>query len=250
MTAPSAPRSVTVPPGRSRKPRDRAILVADDHVTFAEALASVLDDVPGLHAFAATTLEEAQRLLAEHEVDVVLLEVDLGGDDGIRFVRQALTEHPDLRVVAVTASEDENRVIAAVRAGVSGWVLKNEPVEHLVSAVRGALRGETRIPPRLLTHVLAELISARRDVTGLDQRLATLTRREKEILDCLMRGMKTDDIARLLCLSTNTLRTHIRNIRGKLDVHSMLAAVALARRAELAHPDSSAAADTRIRLKR
>lgn len=250
MTAPPARRSVTVPSGWRRKPRDRPVLVVDDHVTFAEALASVLDGVPGLHAFAATTLEEARRLLAEREVGVVLLEVDLGGDDGIRFVRQALAENPDLRIVAVTASEDKNRVMAAVRAGVSGWVLKNEPVEHLVSVVRGALCGETRIPPRLLTHVLAELISAQRDATDLDQMLSTLTRREKEILDCLMRGMKTDDIARLLCLSTNTLRTHIRNIRGKLDVHSMLAAVALARRAEMAHPDSSATAGTRIRLKR
>ena len=222
----------------------------DDHVAFAEALAAVLDDVPGFQAFEATTIAEAQRALDEREVDIVLLEVDLNGDGGIRFARQARSEKPDLRVVAVTASEDDNRAVEAVRAGVSGWVPKDEPIEHLVSVVDGVLRGETWIPPRLLSHVLARLFSAQRDARSLDQRLTTLSKREREVLDCLTRGMKKDDIARHLCVSRNTLRTHIQNILGKLGVHSILAAVALARRAEIAHADSSAATVTRIRPRR
>jgi DNA-binding NarL/FixJ family response regulator len=163
---------------------------------------------------------------------VVLLEVDFDRDDGIRFARQILSRNPGLRVIAVTASEDENRVIDAVRAGVSGWVSKDEPVEHLVSVVQGVLRGETRIPSRLLTRVLARLISVPRDAAGRDQRMARLTRREREILDLLVAGMKTNDITQRLCLSKNTLRTHIRHILRKLDAHSKLAAVAVARRAE------------------
>jgi DNA-binding NarL/FixJ family response regulator len=138
----------------------------------------------GLHAFAATTTEQAQRAIAEFEVDVVLLEVDLDGDDGIRFARQILSGDPRPWVIAVTASEDENRVIDAVRVGVSGWVPKNQPLEHLISVVRGVLRGETRIPPRLL----ARLTSAPQDAAGHDQRLATLTIREKEILGLLAAG--------------------------------------------------------------
>jgi DNA-binding NarL/FixJ family response regulator len=250
MTAPSRRGSGHVSRGQDRNPCDSTILILDDHVAFAEALAAVLDDIPGLHAIEATTIAEAQRALARHEVDVVLLEVDLDGDDGIGFASRAGTEHPDLRVVAVTASEDDNRVVAAVRAGVCGWVPKNEPVEHLLSVVYGVLRGETWIPPRLLTHVLAELFSAQRDATGLGQRLTTLSRREKEVLDCLTRGMKKDEIARHLSVSRNTVRTHIQNILGKLDVHSILAAVALARRAEIAHADSPGAAVIRIRPKR
>jgi DNA-binding NarL/FixJ family response regulator len=252
MTAPSGRPPVPVfrGQGRGRKPRNHTILVLDDHVAFAEALVSVLDDVPGFQAFGATTIGEAQRALAEREVDIVLLEADLNGDDGIRFARQARSEKPDLRVVAVTASEDDNRVVEAVRAGVSGWVPKNEPIRHLVSVVYGVLRGETWIPPRLLTHVLAELFSAQHDASGLDQRLTTLSKREKEVLSCLTQGMKKDEIARHLCVSRNTLRTHVQNILGKLDVHSVLAAVALARRAEMAHVDSSAAAGIRIRPKR
>jgi DNA-binding NarL/FixJ family response regulator len=250
MTEPTIRDSAALSRGPGRRHGDSTILVLDDHVAFAEALAWVLDEVPGFHAFEATTIAEAQRALAEHEIDVVLLEVDLNGDDGIGFACQAGSDHPDLRVVAVTASEDDNRLVAAVRAGVSGWVPKNEPVEHLLSVVNGVLRGETWIPPRLLTHVLAELFSAQRDARGLDQRLTTLSRREKEVLDCLTRGMKKDEIARHLCVSRNTLRTHTQNILGKLDVHSIVAAVALARRAEIAHADSSGAAVVTMRPRR
>jgi DNA-binding NarL/FixJ family response regulator len=231
MAAPVG-RAVNSPQGRHSQQRERTILVVDAHLTFAEACASVVDDVPGLHALAAGTTEQALRILAELQVDVVLLEVDLDRDDGIRFARQILSRNPGLRVIAVTASEDENRVIDAVRAGFSGWVSKDEPVEHLVSVVRGVLRGETRIPPQLLTRVLARLTSVPRDVAGRNQQMAALTRREKDILDLLVTGMKTNDIAQRLCLSRNTLRTHIRHILRKLDVHSKLAAVALARRAE------------------
>ena len=165
---------------------------------------------------------------------MVLLEVDLDGDDGIRFARQILSGDPRPWVIAVTASEDENRVIDAVRVGVTGWVPKNQPLEHLISVVRGVLRGKTRIPPRLLTRVLARLTSAPQDAAGHDQRLATLTIREKEILGLLAAGMKTGDVAQRLCLSRNTLRTHIQHILRKLHVHSTLAAVALARQAETA----------------
>jgi DNA-binding NarL/FixJ family response regulator len=223
-------RSMTVPPDRSRNPYDRTILVMDDHVIFAEAVASAVDSVPGLHAFAAVTIEEARRALAEREVDAVLLEIGLDGNGGMRFARQTIAENPGLPVVAVTAVEDEAVLVDAVRAGVSGWVPKDESVKHLISVVHSVLRGETWIPPRLLTRVLAELTSAQGNAPHHDLPLATLTRREREVLDLLMRGMKTDHIAQQLSMSKSTLRTHIQHILGKLDVHSTLAAVALARR--------------------
>jgi DNA-binding NarL/FixJ family response regulator len=163
---------------------------------------------------------------------VILLEVDLAGDDGIKFARRTLSGHPQLRIIAVTASQDDNRAVEAVRAGILGWVPKDEPVDVLLAVVRGALAGETWLPPRLLTHVLTELVSGQQQASAPDPALATLTRREHEILDCLRQGMKTDDIAQRLCLSMHTLRTHIRNILAKLDVHSILAAVALARQAD------------------
>jgi len=216
------------PSSRTSRPKATQVLVVDDHVSFAEALACRLDTETGMHAFAATTIEQAEWVLAQREVDVVLLNVELGGS--IAFSRHALSTHPDLHIVVVAASEGEDYVVEAVRAGVSAWVSKNESVDHLLSAVSGTLRGETWIPPRLLTSVIAELKSAQRDRVEHGQLLDALTRREKEVLRCLASGLTRDEIADQLYLSRNTVRTHIQSCLKKLNVHSTLAAVALARR--------------------
>jgi DNA-binding NarL/FixJ family response regulator len=215
----------------------RQLLVVDDYVPFAEAMACRLGIEPGLTAAAATTVDQARSALRERRFDLLLIDVDLDGSDGIELAGEALAEHPDLRIVVVTAGRDENRIIDAVRIGVSGWVLKNEPIEHLLSAVWGVLRGETWIPPKLLTYVLAELKSGQSERAGYEARLATLSPREKQILGCLAAGMSADAIAAKLVLSRNTIRTHVHNMLKKLNVHSALAAVALARRAGLTYQD-------------
>jgi DNA-binding NarL/FixJ family response regulator len=225
---------------RLPEPPARQLLVLDDYVIFAEALVCRLNAEPGVRAVAATTIEHARWALSERRFDVLLLDLDLGGSDALRFAIEAMSEHPNLRIVVVTAGEDQNQVVDAVRVGVSGWVAKSEPVEHLLAVVIGSLRGETWIPPRFLTHVLAELKSAQRDRTEHEALLGRLTRREKEILGWLVAGMSLDAIASQLFLSRNTVRTHIQNMLGKLNVHSAVAAVAVARRAGLYGPDPPA----------
>jgi DNA-binding NarL/FixJ family response regulator len=215
----------------------KQLLVVDDYVSFAEALACRLDIEPGLTASAVTTVEQTRSALTERRFDVVLLDVDLDGSDGIEFADEALAEHPDTRIVVVTAGRDESRIIEAVQIGVSGWVLKDDPIEHLLSVVWGALRGETWIPPRLLTYVIAELKSAQSERAEQAARLATLSPREKQVLGYLAAGLSADAIAGQLFLSRNTIRTHVHNLLKKLHVHSALAAVALARRAGLSIPD-------------
>jgi DNA-binding NarL/FixJ family response regulator len=231
MTGPQAPPPG--PPSLSRmvRPGVRHVLVVDDHVSFAEALAYRLDAEPGVHAFAATTVQQARWVLAQRHVDVVLLNVDLEGGKGIQFARQAAARHPAVRVVAVTASEAEDHILEALEAGIVGWVPKDESVQYLMAVVYGTLCGETWIPPRLLTRVLAELKEGRHHRADRSHGLATLTRREKEVLECLVSGMTRDEIAGQLYLSRNTVRTHIQNSLKKLGVHSTLAAVSLARRA-------------------
>jgi DNA-binding NarL/FixJ family response regulator len=225
--------------------------VVDDYVSFAEALACRLDIEPGLTASPVTTIEQTRLALSERRFDAVLLDIDLDGIDGIEFADEALSANPDMRIVIVTAGRDESRIIEAVQIGVSGWVLKDEPIEHLLSVVWGALRGETWIPPRLLTYVLAELKSTQSERAQLAALLATLSPREKEVLGCLAAGMSADAIAGQLFLSRNTIRTHIHNMLRKLHVHSALAAAALARRADLpytdpAHPESAGHAERGI----
>lgn len=230
MTTQPSGQAATSFAATGHQPGERTILVMDDHLVFAEALAAVFGDLPGLQALAVTTHDQARQVLAGQPVDVLLLSFDMTSADGLDVARNALAQRPGLYMVAVTASLDVHRLVAAVRAGVRGWVAKDEPVEQLVAVVRGVLRGETWIPPQLLTGVLEQLMAAQDAAADDDQLLASLTKREREVLDCLVRGMKPDEIAGLLCLSRNTLRTHIRNILRKLKVHSVLAAVALMRR--------------------
>ncbi len=211
--------------------------MVDDYVSFAEALACRLDIEPGLSASAVTTIEQTRLTLAERRFDVVLLDIDLDGMDGIEFAGEALSANPDMRIVVVTAGRDESRIVEAVQIGVSGWVLKSDPIEHLLSVVWGALRGETWIPPRLLTYVLTELKSAQSERAEIAALLATLSPRETQVLGCLAAGMSADAIAGQLFLSRNTIRTHIHNMLRKLHVHSVLAAAALARRAGPSYPD-------------
>ena len=212
------------------KPDVMHILVVDDHVSFAEALAYRLSAEPGVRAFAATTAQQAQWVLAQRHVDVVLLNVELEGDKGISFARRTMAEQPAIRIVAVTANEAEDYIFDAVDAGIVGWVPKGESVEYLMAVINGTLSGETWIPPRLLTRVLADLKRAGRHRAENDQVLAALTKREREVLGCLASGMTRDQIADRLYLSRNTVRTHIQNSLKKLGVHSTLAAVSIARR--------------------
>jgi DNA-binding NarL/FixJ family response regulator len=213
------------------------LLVLDDYATFADAMATRLNAEPGLRAFAATTIEQAQLIMREHRFDGLLLDLNLGcGHDGLRFAAVALAAQPDLRIVVVTGSNDGRQVVDAVRAGVLGWVRKDEPIQHLLEVVRGALLGETWIPPRLLTGVIDEMKAAQRHNTESDILIGKLTRREREILGLLAAGLSIDEICSRLVLSRNTVRTHVQNIIGKLGVHSAVAAVAVARRACLRVP--------------
>ena len=232
MRRPTALESLRLPESPVRQ-----LLVVDDYVSFAEALACRLDIEPGLSASAVTTIEQTRVALAERRFDAVLLDIDLDGMDGIEFAGEALSANPGMRIVVVTAGRDESRIVEAVQIGVSGWVLKSDPIEHLLSVVWGALRGETWIPPRLLTYVLTELKSAQSERAEIAALLATLSPRETQVLGCLAAGMSADAIAGQLFLSRNTIRTHIHNMLRKLHVHSVLAAAALARRAGLSYPD-------------
>jgi DNA-binding NarL/FixJ family response regulator len=207
------------------------VLVVDGNISFAEVLACRLDAEPQIHAFAATTIAQARWVLDQHEVDVLLLSVELDAGEALALARYALATQPAMYVVAISAREGEAHVAEAVRAGVSGWVSKSGSVDQLLAVIHGALAGETWIPPKLLTGVLEDLRSEYREVAEHARRLDTLTTREKEVLQCLMSGRTKDEIAAQLYLSRNTVRTHIQSTLKKLDVHSVLAAVALARRA-------------------
>lgn len=208
------------------------ILVVDDHQVFSEALAALLNCEPDfLVVGTAATASTARSAAASLNPDVAVLDVELGESDGIELAGRLREDHPDLRVVCVTCLEDASRVVDAVKAGASAWVIKDASFEELASAIRGAIRGESWIPPRLLTGVLGHMQGTQKEANEYERRLSRLTDREHEVLRCMVSGLDRASIARRLFLSKNTIRTHTQNILAKLEVHSSLEAVALALRA-------------------
>ncbi|AKH82846.1 transcriptional regulator [Streptomyces sp. CNQ-509] len=234
------------------------VLVADAHRVFAESLAAALAAEPDVDVLPAgsgqAALRSLERAAAEgRRFDVFLVDADLdretpagapvpaqavagngsaaGGPGGISLTARVRSAHPQTRTVVLAARDDPARAAAALQAGAFGWVAKDSSLSRLLAVIRGVLRGETHLPPALLTGVLRELTAAREHRTESEQLVESLTPREHEVLRCMVAGLGRKAVAERLYLSPHTVRTHMQNVLGKLGVHSTLAAVALARRA-------------------
>jgi DNA-binding NarL/FixJ family response regulator len=207
------------------------ILLADAHSLFREAVRMALDGQHDLSVVAEArdglqAVSEAER----SRPDVALLDAALPNCDGVRATELIAQRVPDCRVVLVSAEEDHGLLMAAVLAGARGFLTKGSPLEDLIATTRGVAEGETRIPPRLLGHLVDRLVRRRHEQDQALKRISKLTRREKEVLGLLAEGGDNDAIAQALVISPQTARTHVQNVLGKLGVHSRLEAAALARR--------------------
>ena len=223
------------------------VLIVDDHRVFAEAIASRLQVEADLHVVGqANTAAQALDAVETLDPDVVLLDVELGGDDGIDLASRLRATYPSLAIIVVSFLTDPVRVGEAVRAGAAGWVTKDAPTEELLGAIRGVAVGESWIPPRLLTGVLRDLLTTRRLVDEDEERLGRLTPRERSVLDMMADGLDRSAIAERMFLSTNTVRTHVQNIFAKLHVRSSLEAVALALRVRSTRPVAVAGRGSRL----
>jgi DNA-binding NarL/FixJ family response regulator len=210
------------------------IAVIDDHRVFAEALANRLSAESDLDVIGtAGSSVESLELFSHNKIDVVALDLDLAGEDGLAVGRRLRERWPDLGIVVVTAGANDDRVCEAVQMGVRGWVAKQGAIEAVLVAVRGAARGETHLPAALLTRVLVSQAKRRSSSTPEVKAIAVLTPREVDVLRCLMEGLSRNEIGSTLHVSPNTVRTHVKSILNKLNVHSALTAVAFARRAGL-----------------
>jgi DNA-binding NarL/FixJ family response regulator len=208
------------------------LLLGDDHRSFVEGLAQLLDVEPDVRVVAAVSRPaDAVRACRSGAVDVAMLTVDGGGNDYLTTGSRLVATHPGLRLVAVAEHDDVPTLARALRAGFRAWVPKTDGVAALVRAVSAVVRGETYVPPLLLTDLLTHLFRQEDEVRAAQGCLAALTAREREVLAAMVEGWSSAEIAAELSVSVNTVRTHTQNIFTKLDVHTSLAAVTLARRA-------------------
>jgi DNA-binding NarL/FixJ family response regulator len=215
-------------PRRGDAPAIR-VLIADDHRSFAEALRTAIRMERGMSVVAVVhdgvaAVEAARR----RRPDVVLMDVQMPGTDGIAATRQVLEERPDTRVVMLSAYEEEHNVARALDAGAIGFLSKYSPVKEIIRAVRAAYRGDELIDPDDVRRILTHLRKKRAQDAVARARVERLTRRETEILQGLAEGRSPERLADQLGISRHTLRTHQQNILFKLKVHSKLEALALA----------------------
>jgi DNA-binding NarL/FixJ family response regulator len=207
------------------------LLIFVQEGTFADALATRLEAERDLEVVAALYMRvPSPQLFTGSRADVVLLDGDLA-DDAAFCLCEELQQRGDMpRVVFLSYAADAARIVRAIAAGAVGWVRKDESLDRLIEVIYGVARGETWLPPRETGPVLQFLIrgSDPEQENGA-QLLAALTRREHEVLVCLAEGTNRRDLAKLLHMSPNTVRTHLQNLMSKLGVHSALEAVALTR---------------------
>jgi DNA-binding NarL/FixJ family response regulator len=222
-----------------------SVAVVDGQRTFADALASRLAAEPGMLVVAtANSVAATRRLLVGRPVSVVLLDSELpqSFDLAAELTQIQAGAPPPTRVITLGTVPETARIVEALRAGIAGWVPKEDSIQHLLEVIQGVMRDEIWLPPTTVGLVL-RLLLHERDMREASQEhpLASLTPREREVLSYLAEGIGRREVAERMQLSANTIRSHLQNLMAKLEVHSSLEAVALARRAN-AHDVASRAA--------
>jgi DNA-binding NarL/FixJ family response regulator len=206
-----------------------SVLVVDDHQVFADALYARLATEEGIGPVAvAYSAADALARLRRNSFDVTLLDYGLDDRTGADLSAELRTAVPSTRIIILSAGQPLDAVVDSLIAGVNGWLPKMIDTSHLVDAIRGVQAGEMWVDRALLGQAMPALLT--RILTPPPDPLAVLTKREREVLDCMIAGLSRGEVARRLKVSDNTVRTHTQNLISKLGVHSSLEAVTLALR--------------------
>jgi len=202
------------------------VLLAEDHDLVREGTRRLLEQNDDLEIVGeAADGEEAVRLAEELAPDVVVMDVRMPKVNGIEATRALKSAHPELRVLVLSAHEDDSYVFPLLEAGADGYLLKTTSGQELAQAIRAVMSGQTIFDSRVMAKVL-EHLSGKRHTYAADGMVEALTEREMEVLRALATGKSNKEIGEALFISTYTVQVHVRNILGKLGVSSRTEAVA------------------------
>jgi len=220
-----------------RVPDPIRVLIVDDHALFRRGLEMVLAEEPDIDLVGeASDGAEAVEKAGEALPDVVLMDIRMPKSSGIEACRAMKEVAPSAKIVMLTISDEEEDLFEAIRAGASGYLLKDIPYDEVADVVRAVHGGQSLINPSMAAKLLTEFAAlAGRDEEERTQQVPApkLTGREMEVLRLVARGMNNRDIAKELFISENTVKNHVRNILEKLQIHSRMEAVMIAVREKL-----------------
>jgi DNA-binding NarL/FixJ family response regulator len=205
------------------------VVVADDHARIRTRIREALEQGGCAVVGEGATAPDAVALTSEHRPDVALLDIHMPGS-GIRAAQEIVRVQPEVTVVMLTQSVEEDDLFDSLRAGASGYLLKDTDPARLGHALRGVLAGEAAMPRRLVARIMDEFRApGKRRFSRSSPAAARLSTREWEVMELLAEGLSTDDVARRLFLSPTTVRVHVSSVLRKLRVKDRQSAFDLLR---------------------
>lgn len=197
------------------------VLLVDDHALFREGLAGIIDSQPDMQVVGeANDGLEAFVKAQELKPDLILMDVQMPGMDGLEAARQIKQTLPEAVIIMLTVRDDDEKLFGALKNGAQGYLLKEIRSQSMLEMLRGALRGEAALSPSLAGRVLSEFRRLSKGGIQETEDEGGLTEREHQVLVEAARGATDKEIAATLNISLNTVKTHVRNILSKLHVRT------------------------------
>ena len=215
------------------------VMLVDDHALFRKGVASLLAACPDVEVVGeADDGAQALAKVADLMPDLILMDIQMPGMDGLEATRRITAEHPYVKIVMLTVAEEDRSLFEAIKAGAQGYLLKKIDPQEFLAMVRGVSRGEAPISRAVAAKILGEF---GRRVQGPQPvaPAAKLTPREREVLQHLTRGNTNKEIANLLFISENTVKNHLKNILAKLHLENRVQAAAFALREGIVPEEAS-----------
>lgn len=210
------------------------ILIVDDLRLFRQGLRGLLEQETDLEVVGeAADGQDAFTMVADTEPDIVLMDVSMPKLDGIQATRMIMERHPSVKILMLSLHTEDEKVIAAIRAGAAGYVLKDADHKEFVRIIKSTFAGEVITSP-FLANLAPRVVAKSLDPPKTDEEMEieikekfSLTGREREVLGFLLKGKSNKEIANLTYVSTETIKSHLHHIYGKLGVKSRLETIVL-----------------------